>query len=484
MIYRKDDKADQLVKIYLSFFSISRLIKLAKRVDKSTFESICSPTDTDRAYEFCGEVRPLLRPLFARYCPWPPTIPLNQGMKWDPTWKSLPTYKQVTDLFKTEPGLEEIVGRCLQSPFPALTFEIRAFAFLLKVVHSSEDLWSQGILFPERTRYAWDPANKIFSGTDLDQFERTLGPALMSFDKFLFPAMCGKLGCSIEGGGKQRIFAIGNYVNQRLLKPVHDWLMEVLARIPMDGTFNQGRPPERLVGKQVCYSFDLKSATDRWPYQLLFEVFQSCFDRSFSAGVRSALAYNIFHVPFVRDKKDGTPSYVSFVAGQPLGYYSSWPLFALSHHVLIWWCAEQVRPGQRFTAYAVLGDDVVIADREVGEAYEAALDRLSVKISYQKSLISNTGAAEFAKRFLVNGLTKDLSPISVRSLCNFYHPYGLVAIGQKFPSVRFTTIARVGGAGYKQVSRLDHTRSLHFDRVWAIRLKNLLGKGSLELWLG
>ncbi|GAU46439.1 hypothetical protein TSUD_91570 [Trifolium subterraneum] len=49
------------------------------------------------------------------------------------------------------------------------------------------------------------------------------------------PRVTGRLGCSLEGAGKRRIFAISNYMNQRLLKPVH-----------------QGR------------SFDLKSATERW----------------------------------------------------------------------------------------------------------------------------------------------------------------------------------------------------------------------------
>ena len=40
-------------------------------------------------------------------------------------------------------------------------------------------------------------------------------------------------------GQEEHGVAIGNYINQRLLKPVHDWLMQVLARIPGDGTFNQ-----------------------------------------------------------------------------------------------------------------------------------------------------------------------------------------------------------------------------------------------------
>lgn len=43
----------------------------------------------------------------------------------------------------------------------------------------------------------------------------------------------------MEGGGKRRIFAIGNYVNQRLLKPFHSWLMTVLSRIRMYAIFNK-----------------------------------------------------------------------------------------------------------------------------------------------------------------------------------------------------------------------------------------------------
>ena len=72
----------------------------------------------------------------------------------------------------------------------------------------------------------------------------------------------------ICGGGKRRVFAIGNYVNQRLLRPVHDWLMSVLRLIPMDGTFEQTKPLDRLRGQMTCYSFDLKSATDRLPLKL------------------------------------------------------------------------------------------------------------------------------------------------------------------------------------------------------------------------
>lgn len=131
---------------------------------------------------------------------------------------------------------------------------------------------------------------------------------------------------------------------------------------------------------------------------------QYLFDRSFaSAVVNSALACNIFEIPFVARR-----AVISFIAGQPLGYYSSWPLFALSHHLLVWWCADQVHPGMKFDSYAVLGDDVVIADSSVAKVYERALEQFGVMISYQKSLISNTGCAEFAKQFRVHALRKEI----------------------------------------------------------------------------
>ena len=82
-----------------------------------------------------------------------------------------------------------------------------------------------------------DRFNKLFTGRDLDEFERVAGPLLPDDGAVRASTVGGRLGQSVEGGGKRRIFAIGNYVNQRLLKPVHDWLMSVLRLIPMDGTF-------------------------------------------------------------------------------------------------------------------------------------------------------------------------------------------------------------------------------------------------------
>lgn len=50
------------------------------------------------------------------------------------------------------------------------------------------------------------------------------------------------------------------------------------------------------------------------------------------------------------------------------------PLFALSHHLIIWWAAEKEMPGKKFRHYAVLGDDVVIGDMGVAKWYRYAMD--------------------------------------------------------------------------------------------------------------
>lgn len=106
--------------------------------------------------------------------------------------------------------------------------------------------------------------------------------------------------------------------------------------------------------------------------------------------VSSCLGASHFTVfpPLVKE-----PKTLTFAAGQPLGYYSSWALFALSHHVIVWLAAERVYPGpSKFMAYAILGDDIVIGDARVAAEYKNILSSLQVSISESNSLISETGA--------------------------------------------------------------------------------------------
>lgn len=76
--------------------------------------------------------------------------------------------------------------------------------------------------------------------------------------------------------------------------------------------------------------------------------------------------------------KSAWRSYCCQVCNRALGYLSSWPLFALSHHLLVWLAAELVYPGARFQRSALLGDDIVIGDEHVASTYRELMHRLGV----------------------------------------------------------------------------------------------------------
>ena len=86
MMYVKDSHADLLVKLYLSFFSLSKRILLAKKIKTDTFKSIiCSWDNPDEVVSWVGHTKMSLKPLIQRYMPLISTIPPYQGMSWDPT---------------------------------------------------------------------------------------------------------------------------------------------------------------------------------------------------------------------------------------------------------------------------------------------------------------------------------------------------------------------------------------------------------------
>lgn len=254
----------------------------------------------------------------------------------------------------------------------------------------------------------------------------------------------------------------------------------------MDGTFDQEAPFRLISGKKTYYSYDLSAATDRLPLRVLYHVMESLFGSEYaSAVVNSTLACHTFQVPFVRGPKCSEKllirSVVSFVVGQPLGYYSSWPLFALSHHVLVWVAADRVYPGMVFRDYAVLGDDIVIADEGVSREYRSIMDALQVKISDTKSLVSHTGAAEFAKRFFVKGLSVDCSPISLKNLLGCHHPKGILSLWMRYPNLPEKVVWKLMGMGYRSLAKIDHRLPKKYDRVRVMMLRYRL---PLPLWLG
>lgn len=118
----------------------------------------------------------------------------------------------------------------------------------------------------------------------------------------------------------------------------------------------------------------------------------------------------------------------------------------------MWCAAEQVYPGRHFDRYAILGDDVVICDKAIALVYKEVLKYLQVKISEGKTLISHSGCAEFG--FLVRGLEKALSPVTIKSLLGAHLPANRFALSHRYTIKRFSTFRRLGGRGYKSCGKL------------------------------
>lgn len=480
VIMQRNERSDLLVKCYLSFFSLSRIVLLAKKVNSGTFKSIITPwRDPDRVVRCVDHLKTYIADLSSRYLPGLPRVPVYQGISWVPTWKALPSTPLFRESVRKAASLRDRY-RKVKSCFPTIFWEMIAYGSLLEVEHANEGLFSSGVLWRHRIRYACETrSNSLATEFDLSWFEKWVGPVLPTARQCNLPWIGGRLSFKLDGGGKRRVFAIGNFIKQRLLHPYHVWLMKNLRTLKTDGTHDQLRPTKYLEGFSEYFSFDLTAATDRWPLYRLFCIMRHWFGHNLAGSiVNTTLAHNVFSVPC----KKGWNA-VCFVAGQPLGYYMSWPLFSISHHFFVWYSAEQVYPGRKFESYAVLGDDVVIADAKVAAVYRQTLEDLCVEISTQKSLISDRGAFEFAKRFRVRNGTKDLSPISMRALMQYPNPYGLLGIHQRYPMARFTTLLRVGGMGYKVLAKYLHTPSRQVRRLKAM-FSFPHSSYPLDLWLG
>lgn len=87
-IRRRDAHGDMLVRLYRTWFGLSKLIAVAR---KSTFSSIVTPNpDIGSVKEVLGMIKESFKILQPLYLPDLPNIPLTKGMSWEPTWKSTP----------------------------------------------------------------------------------------------------------------------------------------------------------------------------------------------------------------------------------------------------------------------------------------------------------------------------------------------------------------------------------------------------------
>lgn len=88
-------------------------------------------------------------------------------------------------------------------------------------------------------------------------------------------------------------------------------------------------------------------------------------------------------------------------------------MLALTHHVIVQIAAARVGK-LSFSSYALLGDDIVIADEAVARSYHMIMTEiLGVEINLSKSLVSND-SFEFAKRLVT--MDGEVSAVGAKNL--------------------------------------------------------------------
>jgi hypothetical protein len=164
-----------------------------------------------------------------------------------------------------------------------------------------------------------------------------------------------------------------------------------LSRFSTDKTFGQSIAP---FGKfdEKYFSYDLTAATDRIPIQVYEKVLRYHFGDKYSQAwvrIKSRLPFSY---------ESGSYKYNT---GQPMGLYSSWAMLAYAHHIIVRVASLRCNI-KHFKDYRILGDDIVIRNTQVANAYVQIMTDLGVGISKEKSMVSED-TFEFAKRIFTKG---------------------------------------------------------------------------------
>jgi len=114
-----------------------------------------------------------------------------------------------------------------------------------------------------------------------------------------------------------------------------------------------------------------------------------------------------------------------------MGALSSWCMLAVTHHLIVQLAARLagVQLQGWFVGYELLGDDLVIFNKEVASKYLLLCSWLGLEINQAKSIISESRPVlEFAKRTSLKGV--DVSALSWKQFFQSNSLYGRLAISQ------------------------------------------------------
>lgn len=255
-----------------------------------------------------------------------------------------------------------------------------------------------------------------------------------------------KLTSILAPEGKNRIVAILDYWSQTALRPLHRYLFNCLRKIRQDCTFDQGSFLKKLPNNGDIYdSVDLTAATDRFPIDLIALILRAQLGSTYVSAWKRIMVDTPFHSSFHKEL-------ISYEVGNPMGAYSSWASFTLTHHYVMYYCCRELGIVWRDSSYVILGDDIVIQDRKLAILYKEVMTSLGVRFSEKKSH-SSKHFFEFAKRPHWNGVEITPFPIS-----------GLVST-MKTPSMMASVLLNEHGRGWDIKEKIPQLLS----ELWSLQ---------------
>jgi hypothetical protein len=306
----------------------------------------------------------------------------------------------------------------------------------------------------------------------------------------------GKLGklALVEEPGKVRVVAMVDCLTQWLLYPLHRYIFDTLLKaIPQDGLFDQLAPVRALIkklketGRKAVFSYDLSAATDRIPVVLQEKLLGVFTSEEFGFHWRRLLTERSYALPNLYKKTYGLGvRAIKYAVGQPMGAYSSWAMLALVHHAIVQMAARRAGVLCWFELYAILGDDVVIGDRNVAAEYVKIMKEIGVKIGFNKSIVSDNLSLEFAKRFFYKG--EEVTPLPLVGIaCGWLGVTGVPEVVKAsedrtgtLPSLFL--VLRSMGLGFKASSRAATSRLADCSRRARSIVLLLTRPGAISKW--
>jgi len=223
----------------------------------------------------------------------------------------------------------------------------------------------------------------------------------------------GKISFLQEGSAKARVVCTPSAWIQAGFRPLADFL-DIGTRIleaqqfgnpsllGLSCRFDQnsgGYLLSQWLGEGLSmYSFDLSSATDRFPLQLQTSFLDGIglaeWGKALEELSRGKFEMREYPSPSRNDSrkeraqkaslvKAHLPEFWTYTVGQPMGLCCSMSLFHLTHYFLLQ--CEASRLNLKEKSFAVLGDDVIIGNKLLAESYRGILNRLGVDIPEGKS---------------------------------------------------------------------------------------------------